>query len=90
MSDPALAKGYPLILITGTCVGSYWQSSFRNLAGPARRYPEPRVEMSTARAKGLGIRDGDPVRVETPRGVIDIKAGVTKYIHPDVVFIPIG
>ncbi|HEX78142.1 MAG TPA: molybdopterin-dependent oxidoreductase [Dehalococcoidia bacterium] len=90
VSDPALAKEYPLILITGTRVGSYWHSSFRNLAGPAIRYPEPLAEINMATARGLGIGDGDRVKVETPRGAIEIKARVTKYIHPSVVSIPIG
>jgi anaerobic selenocysteine-containing dehydrogenase len=90
VSNPELARAYPLSLLTGTRITHYWQSSFRNLPGPAKLYPEPLVEINDDLAKKLAIKDGDKVNVETLRGTITIKATVTKYIRPDVVSIPLG
>jgi formate dehydrogenase (coenzyme F420) alpha subunit len=89
-SNPELSKEYPLCLLTGTRITHYWQSSFRNLPGPAKLYPEPLVEVNTVTAKKLGVQEGDNVRVETLRGSITIKATINKYIRPDVVSIPLG
>jgi anaerobic selenocysteine-containing dehydrogenase len=85
-----LSKAYPLCLLTGVRIVYYWQSSFRNLPGPAKLYPEPLVEMNDGTAKRLGIKEGDEVNVETLRGSITIKATINKYIRPDVVSIPLG
>jgi len=88
--DRDLSRNYPLCLITGARVIQYWQSSFRTLQGPAKRYPEPLAEINNGLAKQLGIKNGDRVIVETLRGSITIKAKVTKSIHPCVVSIPLG
>jgi formate dehydrogenase (coenzyme F420) alpha subunit len=90
VSDPELAKTFPLRLLTGIRVTSYWQSSFRNLPGPAKQYPEPLVEINETTAIGKGIKDGDIVKVETRRGSITIRAKVTSSIRPEVVSIPLG
>jgi formate dehydrogenase (coenzyme F420) alpha subunit len=90
LSNPELFKKYPLCLLTGTRITHYWQSSFRNLPGPAALYPEPFVEINNDTAKKLGIKEGDRVNVETLRGSITIKAKINRYMRPDVVSIPLG
>ena len=90
LSNPELSKAYPLCLLTGVRIVYYWQSSFRNLPGPAKLYPEPLVEMNDGTAQRLGIKEGDEVNVETLRGSITIKATINKHIRPDVVSIPLG
>jgi len=90
VANPELKKEFPLCLLTGVRVTQYWQSSFRNLPGPTRQYPEPLAEMNEATAAEKGIRDCDMVKVETRTGAITIRARVTKDIRPDVVSIPLG
>jgi assimilatory nitrate reductase catalytic subunit len=50
--------------------------------------PEPWVEIHPQAADRLGIRDGEIVRVRTPRGQMEVKAVVAPTIRPDTLFIP--
>jgi anaerobic selenocysteine-containing dehydrogenase len=45
------------------------------------------VELSAADAAGLGVAEGDRVRVESRRGAIEVAARVTG-IAPGMVFVP--
>lgn len=85
VSQPELAKEYPLIMTTGTRTVAYLHSEFRNLPTLRKLAPEPMVEVHTETARGLGIADGDMVNVESPRGSVQLKAKVTADIHPRVV-----
>ncbi|MBN1180246.1 MAG: molybdopterin-dependent oxidoreductase [Anaerolineae bacterium] len=81
---PELARDYPLILNAGHKVAAYTHSRHRNLPSLRRREPEPVVELNPATARGVGVADGDRVRVESPRGDVTLKAWVTDTICPDV------
>jgi anaerobic selenocysteine-containing dehydrogenase len=45
------------------------------------------VELSPADADGLGIADGDRVRIESPRGAIEAPARLTD-VRQGIVFVP--
>jgi anaerobic selenocysteine-containing dehydrogenase len=85
VSRPELVGKYPLILTTGPRTVAYLHSEFRNLPTLRRLVPEPLIEINRQTAGSLGITDGDRVKVESPRGSIELKARVTEDIHPKVV-----
>jgi len=90
VSDPELARGYPLILMTGTRLMEYKNSRHRNLPRLRRRMPEALAEIHPQSAAKSGISDGEMVVLETKRGAIEIKARVTDDIMPGLVSIPFG
>jgi anaerobic selenocysteine-containing dehydrogenase len=47
--------------------------------------PDPVMEIHPDTAKGLGIKSGDWVWIESPRGRIKQRAKLTEGIHPGVV-----
>jgi len=69
-ATPELAEEYPLILISGSRVKEFWHSSYRDMEKLRRIYPKPRLEIHPENAQPLGIKDGDPVYIETPEGKI--------------------
>ena len=85
VSTPELAKEYPLILITGRKILSYFHGMFRNIPRLQKLAPEPLAEIHPDTANSLGIKDGDWVRIETPRGAIKHKAKIFGGINPKVV-----
>lgn len=90
VSRPDLAEKYPLILNAGARTVAYVHSRFRNVPSLRKLVPEPLVSIHSETAGKLGISDGDLVKVESPRGAIEIKAEVTDKVHPGVVAIPQG
>jgi len=51
-------------------------------------YPEARVEIHPADAEIHGIRNDDPVKVQSRRGEVILRASVTEKTSIGVVFIP--
>jgi len=84
VSQPELAREYPLILIAGTKLEMYTHSEMRNIPGLQRLFPKNLVEIHPQRAALLGIEDGDPVRISSPRGSIQCASCVTDRIDPRV------
>ena len=85
VSTPALAREYPLILVTGVRVLPYQHSQYHTLPSMRKMVPEPYVEIHPQTAASLGINHGDMTTVETPKGSIRLKANLTSDILPDVV-----
>ena len=85
VSTPALAREYPLILISGSRVRTYHHSSHRQLARLRERYPSPLLQINPETARSLGIADGDTVCIETPLGTVRQKAQLLAGMHPTVV-----
>ncbi len=85
VSTPALAEDYPLILISGSRVVTYFHSCYRGQEKLRERYPYPLLQIHPETAAGLGIADGDTVYVETPEGRIRQRARVWDGIDPRVV-----
>ena len=90
VSQPGLAAKYPLVMLSGTRSHVYHHTQYRNLPSVRALYPEPVVEINAATARGLGIADGDMVTIESPRGSVRMKAGLTDDIHPAVISVPHG
>ena len=90
ISTPELAKDYPLILTTGARHIAYFHSGLRNIPSLRKLNPEPTVDINPAAAESLGIKDGDWVLVETPRGSITRKAKFFEGIHPKVIHVSHG
>jgi len=88
VSTPELAKEYPLIITTGGRVPVFRHSELRNIPWLREVEPEPRVLINPRTASELGIKDGDPIIVETPLGSMEAKAHLTEGIHPKVVRVP--
>jgi anaerobic selenocysteine-containing dehydrogenase len=88
ISMPELAKEYPLIITTGGRVSMYRHSEGRNISILRDLMPHPLMSIYPDTAKELGIKDGDEVIVETPRGSMEAKAYLTIGIHPKVVQLP--
>ncbi len=85
VSDPQLAKEYPLRLITGGRVREYFHSEWRQVDSVRRRRPDPIVQIHPTTAAGLGIGDGEWVWIETPRGRVRQKTELFDGLDPGVV-----
>ena len=87
ISTPELVKEYPFILITGGRNIVYRHSMGRNIPWLRELVPDPVMQIHPETAEELGIREGDWVWIETPRGEgrIKQKAKLTQGIHPKVV-----
>jgi thiosulfate reductase / polysulfide reductase chain A len=88
-SRPDLAKKYPYVLSTGGRIQQYFNSEYRNIPSLRRQHPWPMVEINHETAGKLGIRSGDWVWIESPRGRIKQKARLTNQ-HPGVVHVSYG
>lgn len=84
-TTPELYKEYPLILTTGGRVTTYRHTEGRNNPWLREIYSEPWVEIHEETARKYGIKDGDLIIVESPRGVTEVRARVTLGIDPRVV-----
>lgn len=56
----------------------------------ARRYGLERLWLNAARARNLGISDGDLVEVASPLAKRQVRVKVTERVHPDAAYIPAG
>jgi anaerobic selenocysteine-containing dehydrogenase len=88
LSQPELAKSFPMVLTSGARTIAFTHSQHRNIAQLRKIVPEPRVQINPSDAKPRGIASGDMVVVSSPRGSIKLKAEVTDIILPGVVHIP--
>ncbi|MGH7719562.1 MAG: formate dehydrogenase subunit alpha [Gemmatimonadaceae bacterium] len=80
---------FPFALNTGRQL-YHWHTGTmtRRSVGLDAREPTPTVEISAADAAALGVADGDPVRVTSRRGSIEISARVSPRVARRQVFIP--
>ncbi len=88
ISQPHLARKFPLILITGARQIEYNHSMLRNVPSLRKRVPEAKVDIHPDTAKKLGISEGEMVIIESPRGYIEMRAALSEDIHPEVISIP--
>jgi anaerobic selenocysteine-containing dehydrogenase len=90
LSGSQLFQKYPLILTTGARILYYTHGQHRNIQDLKKKCPEPFAEIHPKTAKQFGVKDGDPVFVESNRGQIRVKALVTEDMMEGVVSIPHG
>jgi len=84
-STPELVKEYPLILSTGGRRPYYFHSQYRQVPWLRERQPYPIVQIHPETAKELGVKDGNWVWIETPRGRIKQVAKLLEGMDPRVV-----
>ncbi len=81
----SLSEQFPLRLTTGRVLDSYNTGvQTAGYSSPIRRGET--IEMSPADAASLSIADGDPVRVSSPRGSVNMHASVTERLPVGLVF----
>lgn len=79
---------YPFILTTGRVLEHWHGGTMTRNSALNEAYPEARVEMHPADAEIHGIRNGDPVKVQSRRGEVILRVTVTEKTSVGVVFIP--
>jgi anaerobic selenocysteine-containing dehydrogenase len=89
VSNPELARRYPLILGTGPFKPDM-KSCLRAIPSFIEKYPYPAVQMNATDARGRGIQTGDRVVVKTARGSVPMRAFVTDAIMPGFAYAPVG
>ncbi len=90
VSQPELAGEYPLVLTTGRRSMPYFISNGRQIKSLRRLHPFPRVSIHPDTAARFGIREGDWVWIESPRGRITQKAMLVPELDPRVVNCEMG
>jgi predicted molibdopterin-dependent oxidoreductase YjgC len=79
---------YPFILTTGRLLEHWHGGTMTRNSALNEIYPEARVEIHPADAEIHGIRNGDPVKVQSRRGEVIVRATVTEKTTVGVVFLP--
>jgi anaerobic selenocysteine-containing dehydrogenase len=93
ISTPELVKEYPFILITGGRDVAYFHTEGRQIPTLRKLVPYPKLEIHPDTARGLGIKTGDWVWVETPQiseERVSLKACLTTDIHPKIIHVAHG
>ena len=82
--------GFDMELVTGRPPAPHFHSWTHYFWQAQEMWPELYCQMHPDKARQIGVKDGDRVRVETPGAAIEARAWVTPGIRPTAVFIPIG
>lgn len=90
VSNPELAREYPLILITGGRFNPMYHSEHRQIESLRKRHPDPIMQLHPKKAEELDIKDGDWVWIETPRGRIRQRCRYFEGMDPRVVHVQHG
>jgi anaerobic selenocysteine-containing dehydrogenase len=89
VSEPELAKKFPLILGTGSLKPDM-KTCFRAIPSFMKKIPHPIIEINTEDADMRGLATGDVVVVKTVRGEVVMRAYVTDNIIEGVVYAAVG
>jgi anaerobic selenocysteine-containing dehydrogenase len=84
-STPELFKKYPYILITGRRQPGFFHTENRQLPWLRELHPDPAVELHPETAEKEGIRQGDWVIIESPRGKVRQRAKLFAGMDPRIV-----
>ncbi|MGV9673963.1 molybdopterin oxidoreductase family protein [Nocardia sp. NPDC003482] len=80
---------YPYYLTTGRLAGHYQSGTqTRRVRGLREAEPVATAQLHGSLALRLGVRDGDLVRLRTPRGAAVLTARTTPDVRADTVFVP--
>ena len=85
VNRPGMTAEYPYILITGARTPVFFHSEHRMIPWLREIHPDPIVEIHPETAQRHGIKDGNWVFIESPRGRIKQRARLTSGIDPRVV-----
>ncbi|MBI3129347.1 MAG: molybdopterin-dependent oxidoreductase [Candidatus Tectomicrobia bacterium] len=89
-SDPGLMEKYPFVVITGGRLPGYFHSQQRQVETLRRLHPDPQTQIHPEAAARLGIRNGDWVCVESPRGRCVQRARLFAGMDPRLVHVEHG
>ncbi|MBI4250838.1 MAG: molybdopterin-dependent oxidoreductase, partial [Candidatus Tectomicrobia bacterium] len=89
-SDPGLMREFPFIVITGGRLPGYFHSQQRQVATLRRLHPDPQTQIHPEAAARLGLKDGDWVCVESPRGRCVQRAKLFGGMDPRLVHVEHG
>ena len=78
---------FPFILTTGRVLEHWHGGTMTRNSSLNEAYPEARVDIHPADAEIHGIRNGDPVKVQSRRGEVVLRATVTEKTSVGVLFI---
>jgi len=82
VSDPRLAKDFPLILITGSRFMPMYHSEQRQIKSARDRVPDPLVLLNPDTAEKIGLKNDQWVNVISPKGRVRMRLRVSTRIHP--------
>jgi anaerobic selenocysteine-containing dehydrogenase len=84
----SIRDDYPFLLVTGRTV-YHWHTRTKTGRAPELQEaaPDAWVELAACDAEALGVREGDWVRVTSPRGSVEARARISG-IRDGVVFVP--
>ncbi len=88
--DKSFLKKYPLILSVGNRNLYYTHSQHHQVEALRKLSPDPLAEIGPETAQKYGIEEGDPLRIETNRGQVTMKARVDDRVAEGVVLVPHG
>jgi len=77
LSQPALARKFPLVFNSGSRVTTDFRSQFHGISGLLKERPEPTVTINTQDAAAREIHHGDRVILRSPRGSVRLRALVS-------------
>jgi anaerobic selenocysteine-containing dehydrogenase len=84
ISTPEIAKDYPLVFTTGARLPMFFHSRTFRLSWTQRLSPHPIVEINPLDAEKRNIKEGDRVKLSTPRSSLIVKAHLTGKTAPGV------
>lgn len=90
VSTPDLAQTYPFILTTGGRSPVYRHTELRNIPWLREIDPHLQAEMNDQAGHRLGLKDGDRVVIESPRGHIRVWLRLHPGIDPRVIQVAHG
>jgi molybdopterin-containing oxidoreductase family iron-sulfur binding subunit len=79
---------YRLMSMSGVTAAQPWLQE--TLAPHVEESWENWIEINAEKARKLGIRDGQRVWIQSPKGKIQLKARILPTVAPDMVHIPFG
>jgi len=85
VSKPEMTDEYPYILVTGARSPGFFHTENRQSSWLREQQKDPFIEIHPDTAASLGIKDGDWVKIESPRGEAQQRAKIFEGIHPQVV-----
>ncbi|MCU0579555.1 MAG: molybdopterin-dependent oxidoreductase [Desulfobacterota bacterium] len=85
VSTPELFRDYPYILITGARQPGFFHTENRQIPWLRELHPDPQVEIHPETAAREGIREGDWVIIESPRGRVRQRAKLFAGLDPRIV-----
>jgi anaerobic selenocysteine-containing dehydrogenase len=89
-SEPPTDPDYPLVLSAGTRTRWTANTVQRDPAWRKGRGPHCPLHLAPTDAERLGVKSGDPVRVSTRRGAVELPASVDGKCQQGFVWIPNG